>query len=59
MIANIGMKDRTVRFLLGFLIGTTGLIMHQWWGLIALIPIGTAMVSFCPLYLPFGISTKK
>ncbi len=59
MKANMGPKDRTVRVLLGLLIGTTGLIMRQWWGLIALIPLGTAAMSFCPLYLPFGFSTKK
>jgi len=59
MKANMGPKDRTVRVLMGLLIGTTGLIMRQWWGLIALIPLGTAAMSFCPLYLPFGFSTKK
>ena len=59
MKANMGPKDRTVRVLMGLLIGTTGLIMRQWLGLIALIPLGTAAMSFCPLYLPFGFSTKK
>jgi hypothetical protein len=65
MKANMGMIDRVVRILVALIIG--GLYyMEQITGTAAIILlvlagifIATSFVSFCPLYLPFGISTKK
>lgn len=62
---NVGSVDRIVRVVVALLIavlyfmnaisGTVAIIL----GILAIIFILTSAVSFCPLYLPFGISTKK
>lgn len=62
---NMGLLDRAIRISLAILIaifyfssiitGTTALLL----GILAVIFVLTSFVSFCPLYLPFGISTKK
>jgi hypothetical protein len=65
MKANMGTIDRVVRVLVALVIG--GLYyMGQITGTAAIILlvlagifIATSFVSVCPLYLPFGISTKK
>lgn len=57
MKKNIGSIDKTLRFILGFGIIILGIIYQSWWGLIGIIPLATASMSSCPLYLPFGIST--
>jgi hypothetical protein len=65
MKANMGTTDRIVRvilaltvavlFFMGVINGTLAIIL----GALASIFILTSMVSFCPLYSPFGISTCK
>lgn len=65
MKANMGSSDRIIRIVLAVLIGIlyfTNVIT----GLIAtiLLIVGaifllTSVVSFCPLYFPFGLSTIK
>jgi hypothetical protein len=57
MTCNIGGTDRAIRGILGILILGAGLFFQSWWGLIGLIPLITATVSWCPLYVPLGIST--
>nr|WP_306113845.1 MULTISPECIES: DUF2892 domain-containing protein [unclassified Roseovarius] len=58
MSKNMGLLDRAVRFLVGALLialaatGTIGL-----WGWLGLIPVGTALISFCPLYRIIGLKT--
>ena len=37
----------------------TGYFLHSWWGLVGIVPILTAIVRFCPAYLPFGLSTCR
>lgn len=59
MKANIGSVDRTVRVVLGLAIIAAGLVFHNWLGVIGIVPLGTAAIGTCPLYLPFGISTRK
>ena len=60
MKQNVGTVDRTIRAVLGIAllsyvaIGTGGL---RWLGLIGFVPLLTAVVRFCPVYLPFGFST--
>jgi hypothetical protein len=56
---NIGTVDRIVRIVLGIAIAVAGFVFHSWFGLIAVIPLATAASGFCPLYLPFGISTVR
>lgn len=65
MKTNMGNIDKAIRILLALVIaalyyfdqisGTTALILL----ILAGIFILTSLVSFCPLYLPFGISTTK
>ena len=57
MKTNIGSIDRIIRFVIGFALLSGGLVLHSWWGLVGLMPILTAVVRFCPAYLPFGINT--
>lgn len=59
MKANIGSADRVVRVVVGLVILVVGIFCRSWWGLIGLIPLLTAVVRYCPLYVPFGITTCK
>jgi hypothetical protein len=64
MKLNMGTVDRVVRVVIGVVLaaaayfGTTGV-----WSIVlyvlAAVMLVTAAVGFCPLYLPFGINTKK
>jgi hypothetical protein len=57
MKRNEGNMDRIIRIVLGIAIAAAGLYFQSWLGLIAIIPLATALVGFCPLYAIFGIST--
>ena len=59
MKANVGSIDRVVRFIVGLALLGAGYYFKSWWGLIGLGPIQTAVIRFCPAYLPFGLSTCK
>jgi hypothetical protein len=59
MTCNIGKADRIIRLIVGVAIAVLGFYFKSWWGLLALIPLLTAAVGFCPLYVPFKISTVK
>ena len=61
----MGTADKVVRILAAILIGIL-YFMGQITGTVAIILmavafifIATSFMSFCPLYLPFGISTNK
>jgi hypothetical protein len=65
MKANMGSTDRIVRIILAVVVavlyftnvitGTLGTILL----ILAIVFLLTSLVSFCPLYLPFGLSTTK
>lgn len=59
MKKNIGKTERAIRLVLGLIIIIVGIVVKSWWGLIGLIPLVTAGISFCPLWTLFGISTNK
>jgi len=59
MKANVGKIDKIIRVILGLAIGVVGLLNHSWLGLIGIVPILTAVISWCPFYVPFKISTSK
>ncbi len=65
MKKNIGTTDKAGRVLAALVIAVlyfTGLIsgpLAIGLGVVALIFVVTSTISFCPLYLPFGISTIK
>ena len=65
MKKNMGLTDRIIRIAVAIFVlvlyfmevinGTLALIL----GGFAFIMVGTSFVSFCPLYMPFGINTTK
>jgi len=65
MKKNMGSADKTIRILVAVIIailywqgiipGTLGIVLL----VLAAIFVFTSLVSFCPLYLPFGITTCK
>jgi hypothetical protein len=55
----MGGIDRILRLVLGIGLIAWGILYHNWWGAIGVIFLFTALVSWCPAYLPFGISTRK
>ncbi len=57
MKPNVGSLDRILRVILGVAILGVGYYYKNWFGLIGLVPILTALFRFCPAYLPFGLST--
>ena len=59
MKQNVGGIDRILRLVVGIALIAWGVMTNNWWGAIGIIPLFTALVSWCPLYLPFGISSKK
>ena len=59
MTCNIGKTDKVVRIVAGVVIAALGIAFKSWWGLLAVIPLGTAASGWCPLYVPFKMSTAK
>ena len=65
MKKNMGTIDKVIRILIAVVVivlfltdvisGTLGIILL----ILAGIFVVTSFLSFCPLYLPFGLSTKK
>jgi len=60
MKKNVGTADKWIRIIIGVVLLSLVFIGPKTaWGWLGLIPLITAFVGFCPLYLPFKISTKK
>lgn len=57
MKCNVGKADRVIRIILAVIIGALGIYFKSWFGLIALIPLATAIISFCPIWSILGVST--
>jgi hypothetical protein len=65
MKQNMGNTDRAIRILVAIIIatlfftkvisGTLGIVLL----VLACVFLLTGFIAFCPLYLPFGISTRK
>ena len=65
MKRNMGFADRTIRLIVALIIGilfftdvisgAAALVLS----LLALVFIVTGIVGFCPLYLPFGFTSKR
>jgi hypothetical protein len=56
---NMGKVDRGLRAILGVIIIALGIYFQSWWGAIGLILLVTATINWCPLYVPFKLSTNK
>ncbi len=59
MKKNVGSGDRALRVMAGLVVIFIGIDYNSWWGIVGLLPITTAVIGWCPAYLPFGISTCK
>lgn len=59
MKCNMGKTDKIIRAVAGVVIMAAGLAFKSWLGLIGLVPLLTAVVGWCPLYVPFKINTNK
>jgi len=57
MNLNVGSMDRVIRVVLGLAIIGAGVYFKSWWGAIGVVPLLTAAIGWCPIYLPFGLST--
>jgi Protein of unknown function (DUF2892) len=65
MKKNMGFADKAIRFILAIIVGvlyytnvingTLAIVL----GVLAVVFILTSFISFCPLYLPFGINTRR
>ncbi|MCE5194159.1 MAG: DUF2892 domain-containing protein [Nitrospiraceae bacterium] len=65
MTKNMGTTDKIIRIIIAVVIGILYLtgnisgILAVVLGILAVIFLLTSFVGWCPLYVPFGISTKK
>jgi len=58
MSANVGSLDRLLRIVAGLaLLSLVFVGPKTLWGLVGLVPLGTALIGFCPAYALFGIRT--
>ena len=65
MKQNMGTEDRIIRLAAAVVVailyftnvisGTVGIIL----GILAVVFVATSFVGTCPLYLPFGLSTRR
>ena len=63
---NVGQTDRIIRIGLSVLLAGAGIylrnqsvVLAAGLGSAALVLLVTALIGSCPLYLPFGISTRR
>ncbi|MHA1597130.1 MAG: YgaP family membrane protein [Alphaproteobacteria bacterium] len=60
MKKNIGNIDRIIRFVAGLGVLSLYFVLEgdtRYWALLGIVPMGTALLSWCPPYAMFGIST--
>jgi hypothetical protein len=57
MTANVGGADRILRIVGGLVAIGAGLYFKSWWGLVGVPLVLTGLIRWCPVYLPFGLST--
>lgn len=60
MKANIGGFDKAVRLVAAAAMFSLFLVLEgnaRLWGLVGIVPLATALLSWCPLYTVLGIST--
>jgi hypothetical protein len=60
MNANIGNVDRIIRIVIGLALLSLLVVgegQMKWLGLVGIVPIATALLRFCPLYMLLGMNT--
>ncbi len=64
MKTNIGVIDRTLRIVIGLLLIAWAIPIgfppmdYNWIGWVGIIPLGTAIIGFCPLYGLLNMTTN-
>lgn len=59
MKKNVGYGDSIIRTMLGAVIVSVGLYNQNYWGLLGLVLVFSGVVSFCPIYRLFKITTMR
>lgn len=59
MKRNVGNIDRLIRIVVGIAIIVFGVYCKNLWTAVGIIPIITALIGWCPAYVPFAISTQR
>ncbi|WP_064094086.1 YgaP family membrane protein [Rossellomorea aquimaris] len=62
MKSNVGSVDKVIRIILGIILLSLLFFIEgslKWIGLFGGVLLLTAFINWCPLYLPFGISTCR
>ena len=60
MKSNVGGMDKILRIVAGLVLIGLGIAgIGAPWTFVGVIPLVTGLVGWCPLYLPFGISSCK
>ncbi len=57
MNKNVGNTDKVLRVIAGAIIIGAGIFWQSWWGAIGIVPILTALVSWCPAYTLLRINS--
>ncbi|WP_315705731.1 MULTISPECIES: DUF2892 domain-containing protein [unclassified Bradyrhizobium] len=58
MTQNVGKTDRLIRLVVGLAVLSLVFVGPKTlWGLLGLIPLGTALIGWCPPYAMLGINT--
>lgn len=57
MTKNIGGLDKIIRIIVGLAVIAAGVFYESYWGAVGLVPLGTALIGWCPPYAIFGISS--
>jgi hypothetical protein len=57
MTCNIGKIERIIRGLIGLGAIAWGIVEQNWLGAIGIVPLGTALIGWCPPYALLGINT--
>lgn len=62
MTQNIGGIEKIIRIVLGVALLVWGFVLSDpfnYWGLIGIVPLATALIGWCPAWTLLGINTKK
>jgi hypothetical protein len=50
MKKNVGSADKMIRIVLGVVIAALGIYFKSWWGFVAIVPLATTFMNWCPHY---------